>query len=392
MERRIMNLICRTACTTLLFAALILFSSCKNPEPMPAAATSRGVSEAPFGQMPDGEAVELFTLKNANGMTVEIASYGATITSIQVPDRDGNMGEVTLGFDNLESYLGGHPFFGVVAGRYANRIANGQFRLNGQVYDLAKNNGPNHLHGGLAGFDKKLWDATSFDNADGIGVALTYVSPDGEEGYPGTLTSKVTYTLTDDNTIQIDYEARTDAPTVINLTNHAYFNLKDAGASTILGHEIEINADQYIPTDDTNIPLGPLADVAGTPFDLRAPVAIGAGINKEDEQIKFGFGYDHTFVINRESGGLVLAAEVYEPTTGRMMEVLTTEPGVQFYTGNHLDGSLTGKDGVTFQRRTGFCLETQHYPDSPNQPDYPSTVLRPGQTYRSTTAYRFSVR
>lgn len=387
-----MNLICRTACTTLLFAALILFSSCKNPEPMPAAATSRGVSEAPFGQMPDGEAVELFTLKNANGMTVEIASYGATITSIQVPDRDGNMGEVTLGFDNLESYLGGHPFFGVVAGRYANRIANGQFRLNGQVYDLAKNNGPNHLHGGLAGFDKKLWDATSFDNADGIGVALTYVSPDGEEGYPGTLTSKVTYTLTDDNTIQIDYEARTDAPTVINLTNHAYFNLKDAGASTILGHEIEINADQYIPTDDTNIPLGPLADVAGTPFDLRAPVAIGAGINKEDEQIKFGFGYDHTFVINRESGGLVLAAEVYEPTTGRMMEVLTTEPGVQFYTGNHLDGSLTGKDGVTFQRRTGFCLETQHYPDSPNQPDYPSTVLRPGQTYRSTTAYRFSVR
>lgn len=387
-----MNLFCRFASTTMLFAAFILLSSCQTPEPMTAAATSRGVTEAPFGQMPDGEAVELFTLKNANGMTVEIASYGATITSIQVPDRDGNMGEVTLGFDNLEGYLAGHPFFGVVAGRYANRIANGQFRLNGQVYDLAKNNGPNHLHGGIEGFDKKLWDAKSFDADDGIGVELTYVSPDGEEGYPGTLTSKVTYTLTDDNAIQIDYEARTDAPTVINLTNHAYFNLKDAGASTILGHEIMINADQYIPTDDTNIPLGPLADVADTPFDLRAPKLIGAGINQDDEQITFGYGYDHTFVINRESGGLALAAEVYEPTTGRVMEVLTSEPGVQFYTGNHLDGSLTGKDGVTFQRRSGFCLETQHYPDSPNQADYPSTVLRPGQTYRSTTAYRFSVR
>jgi aldose 1-epimerase len=248
------------------------------------------------------------------------------------------------------------------------------------------------LHGGTVGFDKKLWEAESFENEDGVGVRMSYVSPDMEEGYPGTLSSTVTYTLTDENGLQIDYEARTDKATVVNLTNHSYFNLKDGGASSILDHEMMIDADQFIPTDDGNIPLGPFMEVAGTPFDFREAETIGARVEADDEQIRFGSGYDHSYVINRESGGLALAVEVYEPTTGRVMDVLTTEPGVQFYTGNHLGGNFTGKGGVTYASRSGFCLETQHYPDSPNQPDYPSAVLRPGQTYRSTTVYRFSVR
>ncbi|MBX2821618.1 MAG: galactose mutarotase [Rhodothermaceae bacterium] len=349
------------------------------------------VTAVPFGSMPDGREATLFTLTNSSGMEVRITNYGGTITSIRVPDRDGTMGEVTLGYDSLEKYVAGSPFFGCITGRFANRIAKGQFTLNGESYSLATNNGPNHLHGGLEGFDKKLWDAEHFSEEGKSGVVMTYTSPDGEEGYPGALAVNVTYTLGDDNGLQIDYEATTDKPTVLNLTNHAYFNLKDGGASSALDHELRIMADQYIPTDETNIPLGPLASVEGTPFDFRAATVIGDRIEEDNEQLTNGFGYDHTYVFNKEGNALQLGAEVYEPTTGRVMEVLTTEPGVQLYTGNHLNGTLEGR-GVTFERRSAFCLETQHFPDSPNQPDYPSTTLNPGETFSSTTVYRFSTR
>ena len=346
---------------------------------------------APFGTMPDGREATLYTLTNSSGMEVRITNYGGTITSIMTPDRDGNMGEVTLGYDSLEKYLAGSPYFGCITGRFANRIAKGQFAVGGESYTVATNNGPNHLHGGLEGFDKKLWDAEAFSAEGSSGVVMTYTSPDGEEGYPGTLAVKVTYTLGDDNGLQIDYEATTDKATVLNLTNHAYFNLKDGGASSALDHELRIMADRYIPTDETNIPLGPLASVEGTPFDFRTATAIGARIEEENEQLTHGFGYDHTYVFNKEGDALQLGVEVYEPTTGRVMEVLTTEPGVQLYTGNHLNGTHEGR-GIAYERRSAFCLETQHFPDSPNQPDYPSTTLNPGETFTSTTVYRFSAR
>ncbi len=376
----------------LLITAILVSSSCQSPESMPTSTSQGSVSEASFGQLPDGREATLYTLTNANGMIVKITNYAAIITSVLVDDKDGEMGDVVLGYDNLQSYVERNPFFGAVAGRYANRIAKGQFTLNGETYTLATNNGENHLHGGEEGFDKKLWDAESFENENGVGVKMTYVSPDGEEGYPGTLTSHVTYTLTPANAIQMDYEATTDKPTVINLTNHSYFNLKDAGASKILDHEMRIVADKYIPTDAGNIPLGPLEDVEGTPFDFRTPTALGDRIEADDVQIERGYGYDHTYVINGGGNTLTLAAEVYEPTTGRFMEVLTTEPGVQLYTGNHLSENFVGKGGQTYQRRAGFCLETQRYPDTPNQPDYPSATLNPGETYTSTTVYRFSTR
>ena len=378
----------------ILPAMLLLFAACQTPEPMPEpsnVSTSR-VTESAFGQMPDGRAVSLYTLTNAAGMQVKITNYGGIVTSVMVPDRAGNMGDVVLGFDNLEAYLAGNPFFGCITGRYANRIAKGQFTLNGETYELATNNGENHLHGGMVGFDKKLWDAEPVENESGVGVTMTYVSPDGEEGYPGTLTTRVTYTLTDDNGLRIDYEATTDKPTIVNLTNHSYFNLKDGGASSILEHEITIHADRFTPTDEGNIPSGELRDVTDTPFDFRTATAIGARIDADDEQITNGYGYDHNYVINREDDGLATAAEVYDATTGRLLEVLTTEPGVQFYTGNHLNGSYNGKNEASYERRSGFCLETQHYPDSPNQPDFPSPVLNPGETYQTTTIYRFSVR
>ena len=345
----------------------------------------------PFGTMPDGRDANIYTLTNHTGMEVRITNYGGIITSIQVPDREGNMGEVTLGYDSLDTYLAGSPYFGCITGRFANRIAKGQFTLEGETYSLVTNNGPNHLHGGTEGFDKKLWEAESFSDEGASGVVMRYTSPDGEEGYPGNLSVKVTYTLTADNGLQIDYEATTDKATVLNLTNHAYFNLKDGGASSAMDHELRIMADRYIPTDETNIPLGPLASVEGTPFDFRAATPIGARIEEENEQLTFGFGYDHTYVFTEGGDALRLGAEVYEPTTGRVMEVLTTEPGVQLYTGNHLDGSFEGR-GIAYQRRSAFCLETQHFPDAPNQADYPSAVLNPGETYSSTTVYRFSTR
>jgi aldose 1-epimerase len=353
------------------------------------APSQKEVTVQEFGKSPDGQAVQVYTLTNAQGVEARITNYGGTVVSLKTPDRNGNFADVVLGHDSVEGYQAS-PYFGALIGRYGNRIGNAQFTLNGETYQLAKNNGPNALHGGIKGFDKAIWKAEPMNGEQGPGLSLSYVSADGEEGYPGALTVKVVYTLTNDNALRIDYEATTDKPTVVNLTNHTYFNFKDVGASDILSHEMMLNADRYTPVDKTLIPTGELASVEGTPFDFREPTAIGARIDGDHEQLQFGLGYDHNFVINRSAEGLGLAATVVEPTTGRRMEVLTTEPGVQFYTGNFLNGTVTGKGGTVYQKRAGFCLETQHYPDSPNQESFPSTVLEPGQTYSTTTVYRFS--
>jgi len=340
-----------------------------------------------FGTLPSGEEIQIYTLKNQNGLEARIMTYGGVVVSLKTPDRSGKLADVVLGFDGLEGYAKGCPYFGAIVGRYGNRIGGAKFTLDGKTYTLAANNGPNHLHGGLVGFDKKVWSVKSADDSS---VVLALVSPDGEEGYPGTLSVTVTYTVTDANELKIHYEATTDKPTVCNLTNHSYFNLKDAGASPILDHEILINADRFTPVDATLIPTGELRPVEGTPFDFRAAHKIGERIEADNEQLRFGGGYDHNFVLNRTGDGLEPAARVTEPVTGRVMEVLTTEPGVQFYTGNFLDGTLTGKGGVAYQKRSAFCLETQHFPDSPNKPSFPSVTLRPGEKYDTTTVYRFS--
>ena len=343
---------------------------------------------APFGKMPDGQAVEVFTLRNANGVELKAIGYGGIITSLKVPDRTGKLDDIVLGFDSLEPYLKDHPFFGAIIGRYGNRIGKGQFTLDGKTYKLATNNGPNHLHGGNKGFDKVLWKV---EPVGANALAFSRVSPDGEEGYPGNLNVRVTYTLTDKNELQVDYLATTDKPTPVNLTQHSYFNLAGQASGEILGHQLMLNADRYTPVDDTLIPTGQLAPVAGTPFDFTKPTAIGARINNDDLQLKNGKGYDHNWVLNRKGAGLQLAARVVEPKTGRTMEISTTEPGIQFYSGNFLDGTLTGKGGAVYKHRTGFCLETQHFPDSPNQPNFPSTILKPGQEYRSRTVFTFGV-
>jgi aldose 1-epimerase len=343
-----------------------------------------------YGITADGQAVEEYTLTNANGMEVKIITYGGAITSIKAPDRDGTLANVALGCRNLRDYETRSPFFGCITGRFANRIAAGKFAIDGREYTLALNNGPNALHGGLKGFDKRVWAAKQIVGAEG--VELTYLSPDGEEGYPGNLSAKVVYTLTDDNQIRIDYTATTDQPTVINLTNHSYFNLAGEGSGTIYGHILKINADRFTPVDANLIPTGVLAPVAGTPLDFRLPRAIGAGSRAEHEQIVKGKGYDHNFVLNRpspEDKTLILAARLYHPGSGRIMETWTTEPAVQFYGGNFLDGSVYGSSGRAYRQSDGLCLETQHYPDAPNQPQFPSTLLLPGQTYRTTTIYKF---
>lgn len=357
----------------------------------PEGETSRGiVSQEPFGSTPDGKAVELFTMVNAGGMEVRAISYGGTIISLKTPDRTGALGDIVLGFDNLQGYLDGTPYFGAIIGRYGNRIGGAAFELDGVTYTLAANDGPNHLHGGVKGFDKVLWQGEIFDDERGIGVVFTYTSPDGEEGYPGALQARVTYTLTDANELVVDYAATTDKATPVNLTQHSYFNLAGQGSGDILGHELVLAADAYTPVDATLIPTGEIATVEGTPFDFRTPHTIGERIGAEDQQIGFGGGYDHNWVLNgTQADGMTLAARVFEPTTGRTMEILTTEPGIQFYSGNFLDGTLVGKDGAVYSYRTGFCLETQHYPDSPNQPLFPSTILRPGEEYRTTTVFRF---
>ncbi len=344
-----------------------------------------------FGTTPDGEDAHIFTLTNAGGAEARVTTYGGIVVSLKVPDRDGVLGDVVLGYDTLADYINENPFFGTITGRYANRITAGRFTLNDKVYQLATNLPPNHLHGGEKGFDKVVWKAEPVADDTGVGLVLTYVSADGEEGYPGTLSTKVTYTLTDDNNFRIDYEATTDKPTIVNLTNHSYFNLKDAGKSSMLDHVLMFNADHFTPTGKTQMPTGEIRPVEGTPFDFRQPTPIGARIDQQDEQLQYGFGYDHNFVLNQSEEGPWLAARVHEPTSGRIMEVFTTEPGVQFYSGNFLDGSITGKGGVAYQHRAGFCLETQHYPDSPNQDHFPSTVLNPGETYRTTTVHKFSV-
>jgi aldose 1-epimerase len=350
------------------------------------------IKKEPFGNMVDGTPVDLYTLANARGVEVRISNYGGTVISLMVPDRNGAFEDVVLGFDTLEEYVEKSPYFGCIAGRYANRIAKGRFTLDGVEYTLAQNDGENHLHGGIKGFDKVVWQAKQFKRDDAVGLELTYLSKDGEEGYPGNLSVKVIYNLTDDDELRIEYFATTDGATVVNLTNHSYFDLAGAMSGDILGHELMIHADRFTPIDETLIPTGELRSVQGTPMDFTQLVAIGARIEQDDEQLIFGNGYDHNWVLNKPAGSLALAARVHEPTTGRVLEVYTTEPGIQFYAGNFLDGSIRGKGGRVYERRYGFCLETQHFPDSPNQPGFPSTVLRPGEEYAHTTVYRFSAR
>jgi aldose 1-epimerase len=346
-----------------------------------------------FGKTSDGQNIDLYTLRNAHGVEAKITNYGGILVSLKVPDRDGKFDDVVLGFNDLDTYLTKHdPYFGAIIGRYGNRIAKGRFTLNGVEYKLAVNNGENHLHGGIKGFDKVVWTGREIKTKAGPAVVLTYLSKDGEEGYPGNLNVRVVYTLTNNNEIKMDYSATTDKDTVTNLTHHSYFNLAGEGNGDILNHLVTINANRFVPTDAGSIPTGELRSVAGTPFDFLKPVAIGARINQDDEQLKLGNGYDHTWVINGRAGTMRLAATAYEAGSGRMMQVWTTEPGVQFYTGNFLNGTLTGKSGKVYARRNGFCFETQHYPDSPNQPSFPTTTLRKGRTYKSTTIYRFSSR
>ena len=352
------------------------------------------ITQTAFGTTADGKPVELFTITNAHGVEVRAMTYGATIVSLRTPDRGGQLGDIVLGYPTLAGYLAQSPYFGAIVGRYGNRIAKGRFSLDGKTYQLATNNGPNHLHGGVKGFDKVVWSAAPAETDSSAAVAFSYVSPAGEEGYPGTLRARVTYTLTDRDELRVDYFATTDQATPVNLTQHSYFNLAGAGTRDILGHELMIAADRYTPVDATLIPTGEIAPVAGTPFDFRTPTAIGARIDQPDVQLQNGKGYDHNWVLNRASaaeGALVLAARVIEPTTGRTLDVFTTEPGIQFYSGNFLDGTITGKDGRVYQHRYGFCLETQHFPDSPNHPNFPSTILRPGREYHSTTVFQFGV-
>lgn len=343
------------------------------------------ISKESFGKTADGENIDLYTLKNPSGMTVKIATYGGIVTSIMAPDRQSKFADVVLGFDSLAEYLAGHPYFGALVGRYGNRIAGGRFSLDGVAYKLAQNNGENHLHGGIKGFDKAVWQADGMATGKEAILKLGYVSKDGEEGYPGNLSVTVTYSLTRNNELKIVYTASTDKATPINLTHHSYFNLEGAGNTDILAHRLTILADRFTPVDDGLIPTGELQPVAGTPMDFRQPVAIGARI----DQVKGG--YDHNYVLNNADGSLRLVARVEAPVSGRVMEVFTTEPGLQFYSGNFLDGSNKGKDGKVYNRHYGFCLETQHFPDSPNKPGFPPVILRPGQEYRHLTIYKFSL-
>jgi aldose 1-epimerase len=361
----------------------------KEPEAKPEVKEKVPMSaqEEPFGRTPDGRKVVMFTLTNPNGLKARIINYGAILVSLEVPDKNGKPADITLGFDSLEGYLKGHPYFGATVGRYANRIGNAEFELDGKTYKLAANNNENHLHGGNKGFDKAVWNPVEC-KADGgkTWVKMSYISEDGEEGYPGNLACTVTYTLTEDDELKISYEAETDKKTIVNLTNHSYYNLAGQGTGDILDHVMMINADKYTPVDKGLIPTGEIRSVEGTAMDFTSPTPIGSRI----EQV--AGGYDHNYVLNGQSGTLSLCAEVYEPDSGRVMTIHTTEPGVQFYTGNFLDGSLTGKDGKVYRKHYGFCLETQHFPDSPNKPNFPSVVLLPGQKYTSQTVHRFSTR
>jgi aldose 1-epimerase len=345
------------------------------------------ITQAPFGLTPDGSPVEIFTLRKPGGIEARICNYGGILVSLKAPDRDGHLGDVVLGYDHFDGYLALSPYFGALVGRYANRIAQGTFPLEGVTYTLAVNNGPNSLHGGRKGFDKMIWQATQSCSGASPMLSLNYLSKDGEEGYPGDLSVKAIYSLTDDDGLRLDFTATTDKTTIVNLSQHTYFNL--AGKGDVLGHLLEIDADRFTPVDGTLIPTGELRPVAGTPFDFRQPTTIGLRIGQADEQLKHGHGYDHNFVLNHPMGRLDVVARVSEPVTGRVLEVSTTQPGLQFYSGNFLNGAITGKGGQVYHKHAGFCLEAQHFPDSPNHPAFPSVTLKPGEVYRNTIIYRF---
>ena len=382
---------------TFSLAALVAVSalsiSCSSQE-QPSSQDTKGqsvmnIKKEAFGQLPDGREVHIFTLTNAHGIRARIMNYGATVVSLEVPDRDGKTADIVLGHDSLEGYLEASPYFGCIVGRYGNRIAKGSFNLDGKEYTLAVNNGENHLHGGLKGFDKRLWTTETLTHegeVGAVGVKLTYVSENGEEGYPGNLTATVSYTLTDDNVLKINYAAETDRATPVNLTHHGYFNLSGQGTGDILGLELMLNADHFTPVDEGLIPTGESRPVTDTPWDFTAAKPIGRDIDQ------VAGGYDHNFVLRGETGTKKPAARLYDPVSGRIMEIHTTEPGIQFYTGNFLDGTITGKDLRVYQKHYGLCLETQHYPDSPNQPGFPTTILRPGETYKTQTVFIFSAK
>jgi aldose 1-epimerase len=354
--------------------------------------SNTSITEKPFGFTAEGKQAVLYTLVNKHGMEATITNYGAIIVSLKVPDRNGKIDDVTLGYSTLDEYIKETPYFGAIVGRYGNRIAKGKFTLDGQTYTLATNNNENHLHGGDKGFDKVIWHGEPKKCFGAVGLQLTYHSVDGEEGYPGNLLSTVTYYLTNKNEIKIIYNATTDQATPVNLTHHSYFNLAGQGNGDILGHEMMINANRFTPVDSSLIPTGEFKAVKHTPMDFTISTPIGARVNQKYKQLKYGMGYDHNWVLNDYNGNMQLAARVYEPTSGRVMEVLTTEPGVQFYCGNFLDGSNVGKGGKVYNHRNGFCLETQHFPDSPNQSGFPSTILKPGEKYKQKTIYRFSTK
>lgn len=378
----------RTLIMTATIAAALLSSAALNGQ----TTNSAPIKKQSFGTTLDGKEMTLYVLKNTSGMEVSITNFGATVVSIKTPDRNGKLADVVLGYDDVAGYESDKSYFGATIGRYGNRIAHGKFTLNGKTYQLPKNDGENTLHGGPKGFNKVVFDAKDISTPAAPALQLRYLSKDGEEGFPGNLSVVVTFTLTNSNELRIDYEATTDQPTVVNLTNHSYFNLAGEGQGDILQHQLKLKASRFTPVDGTLIPTGEIRAVKGTPFDFTRATAIGARINQPEEQLKFGKGYDHNFVLNRIEPGLLVAAEVYEPTSGRVLQVLTTEPGIQFYTGNFLDGTVHGKGGKAYGHRTAFCLETQHFPDSPNDSKFPSTVLNAGAKYRTITIYKFSTR
>ena len=355
--------------------------------------SSSSITKADFGRTPEGQAVEIYTLRNAKGAEARIMTYGGIVQSLAMPDKSGKFADIVLGYDNLQGYIDKTPYFGALVGRYGNRIGGAKFTLEGRTYTLATNNGPNSLHGGGKGFDKVVWQvAVAEVGQHGPELKLTYLSKDGEEGFPGNLKVKAVYTLTDDNELRLEFTATTDKPTVCNLTHHSYFNLRGQGNGDILGHEVFIHSDKTTPVDSVLITTGEFAPVDGTPFDFRKPTAIGARINDPNPVLQYGPGYDHNWVINKPAGKLGLQARVYEPVSGRVLEVISDQPGLQFYAGNFLDGTITGKGGVVYQKRTGFCMEPQHYPDSPNKPGFPTTELKPGQTFKNIIIYKFSAK
>ncbi|MGP8200692.1 MAG: aldose epimerase family protein [Limisphaerales bacterium] len=364
-------------------AGVWLLSGCASES-----APASHIDKQPFGTGPNGEAVDIYTLRNSKGAEARIMTYGGIVVSLKMPDRNGHFDDVVLGYDNLQSYLDKSPYFGALIGRYGNRIGGAKFTLDGAIYTLATNDGPNMLHGGLKGFDKRVWAARAQESSHGPQLVLNYLSKDGEEGFPGNLNVTATYTLMNDNSLRLEFRATTDKDTVLNLTHHSYFNL--AGKGDILGHVVMIPADRFTPVDATLIPTGELRPVENTPFDFRTPTAIGARIGQGDEQLKFGKGYDHNWIVNKTPGKLALMARVTEPATGRLMEVWSTEPGLQFYSGNFLDGTITGKGGWVYANRNAFCMEPQHFPDSPNKPDFPTVELKPGEVFKNIILYRFS--